>query len=137
MTDDNSQTLVDIPEDLKDFKTTFYGKDEPEAKEDTGDDTPATDEDRDAVEETDEDAPTEESDDPEAEDESDDKSEEEDKPEDTGKRKKPSAQTRINELTRSYRQEQRERAQERAEFVARIEALETLVKPLPSRSNRY
>jgi hypothetical protein len=40
MTDDNSQTLVDIPEDLKDFKTTFYGKDEPEAKEDTGDDTP-------------------------------------------------------------------------------------------------
>lgn len=132
MTDDNSNSneLVDIPEDLSSFKAMFMDE-KKEPQEAIEDNALATDEDTDAVIDTDEDADEEES--PEEDDASEtpdddgDQEEEEEKPaeEDKSKRKKPSAQTRINELTRNYRQEQRERAQERAEFMARIEALET------------
>lgn len=138
MTDDNSNTeLVDIPESLGDFKNVFYETEAAEAKEDTDVNAVATDEDTDAPEgdedaaeeEVSEDDASEESEDEDADEDQDEESDEDDEEEkdkeDKGKRPKSRYQTRISELTRNYRQEQRERAQERAEFIARIEALET------------
>lgn len=127
MTDDNSN-LVDIPEDLASFRDTFLGVEKADPVVDTETDTLATDEDTDAdAATTDEDPEAEESED-EGEDEDEteseedeDESEDEPEPEDKPKGKKPSAQKRIDELTKNWRQEQREKQ----ELLRRLEALET------------
>lgn len=117
MTDDNSN-LVDI--DLDTFEAEFFQR-EPVATEEqeetvedeevieNEDDTLATDEDTDASEDETEEDETEEE-------------EEEDKP--APKPKKKSFQDRIDELTRDKRETERLAAKEKADLLARIEALE-------------
>lgn len=115
MTDDNStNNLVDIPEDLKDFKGAFFSTTEPveDEGEDTEDDALATETDKDAsVQTEDEDAAEEESEDEaDGEDESDDEDTDDEpdaEPKDKGKRKKSDYQKRINELTRARHEAER------------------------------
>src|SRR6185369_12079856 len=115
MSDDNTN-LVDIPEDLSSFKDVFLGKAEPAKVEDTESDALANDEGKDAPVETgDEDeVPEDSTEEAEAktETESDEDNEEDAKTDEEEKEKtrKPSAQKRINELTRLWREEQREKA---------------------------
>lgn len=138
MTDDNSNTeLVDIPENLSDFKLAFESKEEPveDSVEDNEDDALANDDDTDASAKTEDDAEADEADADGDEGDPDGEADEEPEAEEKPKRKSNNYQTRINELTRARHEAERREAA----LIARLEALEKgpaqpVSQPTPSKA---
>lgn len=121
---DDSKPIVDITDDLSDFETQFYGKDEP--KPDVVDEP--VDEVDEQVEETDEevDGSGDEVETPATDEDDDEGEEEEEEPDEepAPKPKKKSFQERINELTAKAREAEREKA----DLLRRFEELEASVR---------